>query len=68
MTEETATKEQPWKRLGKLNLEYDGSIVMGNQVVGKLGPDYFTPDEVNDVCREIVRRWNAFEYENDRTT
>jgi len=62
MTEE---HDQPWghKRIGKLSLEYDGSIVMGKQVVGKLGPDYFTPDEVNDVCREIVRRWNSFEGE-----
>jgi coenzyme F420-reducing hydrogenase alpha subunit len=53
-------KKEPWghKRLGMLSLEYDGSIVMGNQVVGKIAPDYFTPEEVNDVCKELVRRWN----------
>jgi len=56
-------RQRPWghKRLGKMALEYDGSIVMGNQVVGKIAPDNFAPDEVDDVCREIVRRWNAFE-------
>ena len=61
-------KKQPWghKRLGNLDLEYDGSIVMGNQVVGKIAPDYFEHDEVTDVCREIVRRWNAFEADGER--
>ena len=56
-------RQRPWghTRLGKLALEYDGSIVMGNQVVGKIGPDYFAQDEIDDVCREMVRRWNAFE-------
>jgi hypothetical protein len=51
-------KQRPWghKRLGKMKLEYDCSIVMHGQVVGKIGPDDFT-----DVCREIVRRWNSFE-------
>ena len=49
------------KRIGKLDLECDGSIVMGNQVVGKIAPDDFSPEEVNDVCKEIVKRWNSFE-------
>jgi hypothetical protein len=62
-------ERQPWgyKRLSKLALEYDGSIVMGNQVVGKMAPDYFTPQEVNDVCKEIVRRWNSFETDLDKS-
>jgi len=49
------------KRLGKLELEYDGSIVMDHQVVGKIAPDGYRPDEVNDICREIVKRWNKEE-------
>jgi len=49
------------KRLGKLELEYDGSIVMDHQVVGKIAPDGYSPDEVNDICREIVKRWNKEE-------
>jgi len=58
----TKTKIHPAvKRLGKLDLEYDGSIVMIDQVVGKIAPDYFTSEESTEVCREIVRRWNAFE-------
>jgi len=56
-------KQRPWghKRLGKLSLENDNSIVMGNQVVGKIGPDNFGMDEIDDICREIVQRWNRFE-------
>jgi ADP-dependent phosphofructokinase/glucokinase len=49
------------KRLGKIGMEYDGSIVMGNQVVGTIAPDYFTHEEVCDVSKELVKRWNTFE-------
>ena len=56
-------RQRPWghKRLGRLALESDGSIVMGNQVVGKIGPDNFEQGEIDDVCRELVRRWNLVE-------
>lgn len=62
MTEDKKDKKQPWghKRIGKLELENDGSIIMGGQVVGKIAPDGFDYDEINDVCKEIVRRWNSF--------
>lgn len=55
------TEQWGHKRIGKLALESDGSIIMCGQVVGKIAPDYFDADEVNDVCKEIVRRWNVFE-------
>ncbi len=56
-------KPTPWghKRIGRMDMESDGSIVMMNQVVGTIGPDHLNNDELKDVCREIVKRWNAFE-------
>ena len=56
-------RQTPWghKRIGRLSIESDGSIVMANQVIGLIGPDYFPADEQADICREIVRRWNSFE-------
>jgi len=47
--------------IGKLSLEYDGSIVAMGQVVGNIAPDTLTPKEVKSFNEELVRRWNAFE-------
>lgn len=47
------------KMLGQFALEQDNSIVIGSQVMPKMAPDYFTPDEVDELQREIVRRWNS---------
>ena len=47
--------------IGKLSLEYDGSIVVRGEVVGKLEADCLTPEEINKFNAELVRRWNTFE-------
>ena len=47
--------------IGRLRLEYDGSLVVCNEVVGKIQPDCLSPEEVAVFHRELVRRWNHFE-------
>jgi hypothetical protein len=42
------------KTPGKFDLECDGSIIMLDQVVGKIAPDYFSPEEANKVYHELV--------------
>ena len=49
--------------VGKLSLENDCSIVMKGQVVGQLTLDGNTSKENDDIAKEMVRRWNAFEKE-----
>ena len=55
--------KRPWghKRIGRLGLEHDGSMVIGNQVVpvDMIAPDYMDHEEQRDVVGEVVRRWNA---------
>ena len=47
--------------IGKLKLEYDGSIVVCGEVVGKLEADCLTPEQINEFNAELVRRWNLQE-------
>ena len=49
------------KEIGKLELEHDGSIVVGREVVGKLKADYLSDEQTNEFNAEIVRRWNLVE-------
>ena len=45
----------------KMTQEYDGSICIHNQIVGKFEIDGFTPEQNQALNDEIVKRWNAFE-------
>lgn len=47
--------------IGRLSLEYDGSIVVCGEVVGKLEADCLTPEQTNEFNAELVRRWNHYE-------
>ena len=47
--------------IGKLSLEYDGSIVVRGEVVGKLEADCLTQEETKQFNAELVRRWNLHE-------
>ena len=45
----------------KMTQEYDGSICIHNQVVGKFEIDGFSYEQNRVLNDEIVKRWNAFE-------
>ncbi len=47
--------------IGRLKLEYDGSVVIVGQIVGKFAVDGMTPEEIDSLNADIVRRWNHFE-------
>ena len=49
------------KEIGKLELEYDGSIVVCGEVVGKLWVDSFSYEQTKEFNTELVRRWNLVE-------
>jgi len=50
-------------KIGKLKLEYDGSIVVCGEIVGKLKADCLPDKQVNEFNAELVRRWNLVEGE-----
>lgn len=53
--------DQMTLNIGKLKLEYDGSIVVCGEMAGKLEVDCLSRDEINEFNAEIVRRWNLHE-------
>jgi len=54
------------KEIGKLELEYDGSIVVCGEVAGKLWLDCLTAEQTKEFNAELVRRWNLIEEKKDQ--